>query len=748
MTHPDSLPILRPWPLVVSMLVFAGCAGNGPHDPHQQGVEMLEQGNMEEALAQLEKASQEAPGNREFRIHYLNARAQVIGRWLVEAQYERQRGQFDEAAALYRRILKIERDNAQAMAGLVAVVQERYLAKEVAEANGLMASGDLESAEQKIAQVLKENPRHAEALALRRQIEDRTGRNTVVNPALHKSFQKLVSLEFRDTALKQVLEALSRYAGLNFVVDKDVPPTVMVTVFLRQVSVEEALDVILTTNQLRRRVLNDTTLLIYPDTAAKLEDHQYLEVKNFFLANAEAKQVMNMLKTVLKARNVFADDKLNLLIMRDTPEMIRLAERMVSVQDVGEPEVMLELEVLEIQRSRLLNLGIKFPEQLTLSPLPLIGSVLTLKDLLDLGPGNTGAAISDTVLNLQRVVSNTNLLANPRIRTHNREKALIRIGDRVPVITTTATATGFLSENVQYIDVGLKLEVEPTIFPNDEISLKLALEVSSVTKEIVSKAGTTSYQIGGRNASTVLRLKDGETQILGGLINDQDITTANRFPGLGDLPMLGRLFSSQRDSKDKTELLLSITPRLVRGLAPPAQVPGEFWSGTEKEPRLKMVALSKKVPEATAAPADSAAAATSVVPPVLNWDGPASVKAGDSFKLVLKVSSPQAVASIPLQVTYDPAVFELINAAPGKFMAQGNTLVETSKRIEAGSGSVFMTQTRSGKTGASGAGDLLELEFRALKAASDSPINALPASPDQPVPAPFTPAAVTVTVVP
>lgn len=743
MKTPDLSPGQR-WPMLPALLLLAGCAGQSTH---QEGIELLEQGRLEEALAYFEAASKEAPGNREYRIHYLNAQARLIGHLLADAQYERQRGRFDEAARRYRRVLELERDNTQAQAGLAAVVQERNLAEQLAAAQALLAAGDLAGAEQKTGLVLRENPRHAEALSLRRQIEERSQRFDPVNPALRSSFAKQVSLEFRGAELKQVLEAISRYAGLNFVLDKDMPPSLPVTVFLHQVSVEEALDIMLTTNQLRRRIVNDTTLLIYPDTTAKQGEHQDLVVKNIFLANTEAKQMVTMLKTVLKARNVFADDKLNLLIVRDTPEMIRLVERMVSIQDVGEPEVMLELEVIEIQRSRLLNLGVKFPEQLVLSPLPLSGTTLTLRDLQNLGPGNTGATISDTVLNLQRVVNDTNLLANPRIRTHNREKALIRIGDRVPVITTTSTATGFVSENVQYLDVGLKLEVEPIIYPNDEISIKLALEVSSVTREVVSRAGTSAYQVGGRNASTVLRLKDGETQILGGLINAQDIAAANRFPGLGDLPVLGRLFSSQRDNSEKTELLLSITPRLVRGLAPPPQVPAEFWSGTENDPRLKSPALTLAAAE-RAAPAEKGsapAAAAAAGPPVLHWSGPVAAKAGSRFRLTLKVASAQPLSQLPVQVVYNTEIFELVAARPGRFMAQGNAVVESGQRVDAASGSLFVTQSRAGRGGASGSGELLELEFRALAPAQDSPITALPGE----APATnFAPATVGVTVTP
>jgi general secretion pathway protein D len=575
---------------MLAILLLAACVGNAAH---QQGIDMVNQGRLEDALPALEQATREAPDNREYRIHYLNARAQVLGSLLFEAQREKTAEHFAESEALYQRVLNLERDNVQAVAGLAEIRQARRDAELINEAASLVEANNLALAEQKLAQVLLANPTHSGALAMRKLIDEKTGRTQLPATRLRKPFQKPLSIEFVDTNLKQVLEALSRHSGLNFILDKDVPPGISITIFLRQVSVENALDIMLTSNQLKKRILNDTTVMIYPDTEAKQGDNQELVVKSYFLANSEAKMVMSMLKTILKAKNVYADDKLNLLIIRDTPAMIKLVDRLVATQDVAEPEVMLEVEVLEVQRSRLLNLGIQFPNQLSLTPLASNGVTLTLQDLKDLTASGIGAALPSTVINLQRQVGDTNLLANPRIRTHNREKAVIRIGDRVPVITTTATSTGFVSENVQYIDVGLKLEVEPTIAPNNEISIKLALEVSSVTKEIISKAGTISYQIGGRNASTVLRLKDGETQILGGLITDQDVKAANRVPGLGDLPILGRLFSSQKDSSDKTELVLSITPRLIRGLVGPPFVPMEFWSGTENDPRTNPPSLNE-----------------------------------------------------------------------------------------------------------------------------------------------------------
>jgi len=185
-----------------------------------------------------------------------------------------------------------------------------------------------------------------------------------------------------------------------------------------------------------------------------------------------------------------------------------------------------------------------------------------------------------------------NLLANPRIRTRNRETAKILIGDRVPNITTTATATGFLAESVQYVDVGLKLDVQPTIYLDNEVAIRINLEVSNIFDQVKTKTGTLAYQIGTRNASTVLRLKDGENQVLAGLISDTERSSANKVPGLGDIPVVGRLFGTRSEDGQKTELMLSITPRLVRGMARPDLARTEITSGTESSLRGQVADLS------------------------------------------------------------------------------------------------------------------------------------------------------------
>ncbi len=317
-------------------------------------------------------------------------------------------------------------------------------------------------------------------------------------------------------------------------------------------------------------------------------------VKGFYLANADVKQTANMIRTLVKTRDVFIDEKINLLVIKDTPAAIRLAERLIAAQDLAEPEVMLEVEVLEVARTRLLDLGLQFPQSLAVSLVGAAGTPgsVTLREWQNRNSDLVRLTFTDPLFlfSLHQHDDRNNVLANPRIRVKNKEKARIHIGDRVPVITTTTGGTGnFVSESVTYLDVGLKLEVEPQIFLEDEVGIKVGLEVSNISGTITSTTGTRTYQIGTRNATTNLRLRDGETQVLAGLIQDQDRRTAERVPGLGDLPVAGRLFSSTSDNTNRTEIVLLITPRLQRTLARPDAGSVEFAAGTEAQtgiPRL------------------------------------------------------------------------------------------------------------------------------------------------------------------
>jgi general secretion pathway protein D len=258
---------------------------------------------------------------------------------------------------------------------------------------------------------------------------------------------------------------------------------------------------------------------------------------------------------------------------------------------------MLEIEVLEVSRSRLQELGITYPNQIAINNLTNIATStttavattatsvlttqpLTIQSLRNLTAGSLGVS-PNPALNFRKTTGDVNLISNPRIRVRNNEKAKVLVGDKVPIITTTSTANVGISENVSYVDVGLKLDVEPRITLDDFVNIKIELEVSSLGEKTVTRNGAAVYTIGTRNASTQLRLKDGETQVLAGLILDNERKNANKLPALGDIPLLGRLFSNQEDSKSKTEIILAITPRILSNISRPDAEVSEYWSGTE-----------------------------------------------------------------------------------------------------------------------------------------------------------------------
>lgn len=575
--------------ILLTAMFLAGCVSNGPLREAQQ---LAEQGKYEEALPRLESVLRQSPNSAEARMAYASTREKLTLQWLDQAEKAMGSAQPSDAEEIVKRALALDPVNNRGRKMLEAIKADQRRANWQQEAEAAWASGDADTAMVRVRSILGESANDAAALKLRTLIES-ASTPSQQDAKLAAALSKPVTIEFKDANLKQVFELLTRIAGINFVFDKDVKSDQMTTIFMQQASVKDLLAAILMTQQLEQRVIDSGTIAIYPNTPAKAREYQSLTIKTFYLTNADAKSVANTLRTILKARDIVADEKLNMIVIRDTPEVVRLAEKLLTSNDLPEPEVMLEVEILEVTRGRLLDLGIRWPNSITLSPLTSTdGTSLSLADLRLSRSSSIGVSFTSMILSAVSTDSAINLLANPRIRTRNREIAKILIGDRVPNITTTATSTGFIAESIQYVDVGLKLEVQPTIYLDNEVAIRINLEVSSIVNQVKTASGTLAYQIGTRNASTVLRLKDGENQVLAGLISDAERSSANKIPGLGDIPLIGRLFGSRSDSGEKTELMLSITPRLVRGMKRPAMTGMELNAGTEASMRSRDPNLS------------------------------------------------------------------------------------------------------------------------------------------------------------
>ena len=612
--------------LPLAALLLAGC-GSGQM-AYREGRSLVAADKVEAGLAKYQQAIAADPGNPQYRMAYLQTRDRSTLRLLDQADRTLALGKAELAAQDYQRVLAIDPANERARLGMRAIESDMRHVRLLADGEALFAKGDYEGAQAKAGAVLTERPNHEQARLLSNRAADKLNAAPAAETGLAAAYKQPISIEFREAPLKQVFEVISRRSGLNFVFDKDVKADQRTSIFLKNSTVEAAIHFLLVTNQLEQQIMDGNTILVFPNVAAKLKEYQEMTIKTFYLSNTDAKSVANTLKTILKTRDVVIDEKLNLVIMRDSPEAIKLATKLVALQDVSEPEVMLEVEILEIKRKRLVDLGVSWPEKLALAPLTFLDidgkpAPLTIDNLRGLNRRNIGVSGVAATINANQNDTDSNTLANPRIRVRNREKAKVVIGDKVPNITTTISpgANGFASESVSYLDVGLTLNVEPTIYLNDEIGIRIALQVSNLVNTTTTKSGTTAYQIGTTEATTMLQLKDGENQVLAGLISNGQRSSGNKVPGLGSIPLLGRLFGSQGDSDDKTEIVLSITPHLVRSIQRPAASASEFGAGTETsfrrrpDPAVRVPTVMPAAPGQRQLPALPAAQPAGALPP-------------------------------------------------------------------------------------------------------------------------------------
>ncbi|MEA3195509.1 MAG: ral secretion pathway protein [Betaproteobacteria bacterium] len=696
---------MRKTSTVFAALLLCACAQNLAY---REGLDLIEAGKTEAGLAKLDEATRRDPQNREYRQALIRQRETALQRYLSLAESARQQGQWDAAEEIYRRMLAIDPNYARARAGLEAVGMERRHRSELAAADDLLKKGNAGGAAAMTRRVLIENPGNRDARDLLRRIEERALR-AEATPQLSAALRQPITLDFRDATLRQIFEAISRGSGLNFIFDRDVRQDARTTIFVRNSSIEDVLRFVLVTNQLERKVLSENTVLVYPSTPAKLRDYQELVVKSFYLSNADVKATANMIRTLVKTKDLYIDEKLNLLVIRDTADAVRMAERLVANQDLAEPEVMLEVEVLEVGTNTLQALGIGWPNSFSVGVVGAGGTpgVITLREWQNRSSELVRLTFTDPLLalNFRNTIDRSNLLANPRIRVKNKDKAKIHIGDKVPVITTTTTSTGFAAESVTYLEVGLKLEVEPAISLGDEVGIKIGLEVSNVAREIRSATGTLTYQIGTRNAATSLRLKDGETQVLAGLISDEDRKNVNQIPGLGDLPLLGRLFGTHQDTRNKTEIVLLITPRVVRNLARPEPRFEEFPSGTEAAIGAPALYLQQSTLEPASPAAVASATRVSLV-------APAAIPTGGEFTVQVALESEGALRGGLIDFGYDRARLRFVRAEPGSLLDGASFRANAPE----GLGRLNISFTANG--GVKGRGELARLTFQALEGAA------------------------------
>lgn len=698
------------WLALLFAVLLGGCAAE---NAYRDGKKLIEAGQVNAGLAQLSVAVQLEPNNVLYRSAYYQAKEASVRRLLARADSAAKQNPGDAKTA-YHAVLAVEPQNSRAMEGLSKIAKTERHAAMLQEAKNAVSKGEKANASSLLAAILSEDSSFSSALELRQQLETRTG--PTPEQILADTLKRPISIDLEDASLRQVFALLGHASGISFMFDKEVKLDLRTSVVLKQATIESALYYTLLTNQLEQQTLDATTVLIYPAVTHKQKEYQEMVIRTFHLSYADAKNVANYLRTFVKSKDIGIDEKLNMVTIRDTADAVRVAEKLVALQDVPESEVMLDVEVLEVNRSRLLQLGVTWPDAVSLTPIAASGGSLTARDLLhNISPTTLRAEIGPVAARAKKQDSDASILANPRIRVRNREKAKVMVGERLPNITTTATATGFISEQINYVDVGLKLEVEPTISLDDDVAIRIGLEVSSIVGQLQAKTGTTAYQLGTRNASTLLSLKDGETQILAGLINDQERSDANKVPGLGQLPLLGRLFGSTTDNGQKTEIVLSITPRLIRNVQRPRTELSSFKSGTDGNFRLRPdgTAILAAKPDFAGATTLPQAATAAPTPLQLQWQGPTAVKVGSTFTVQLTMQSDTTIAGLPLLVQYDKTAVEIVEVKEGDFLRQGGAQTQFSSMIEP-DGRVRIEAVRSAAGVPHTPGVLATMNFKAV----------------------------------
>ncbi len=547
----------------------------------QRGDECISAGRWDEAVHEYQGLHSKYPGKMEYKLRYEMAKEKAVLMHYKRGKASLESGDYRAALVEFQRTLILDSTFTKASSSIrkTRKIMDSLFYYQKGQ-NFLRASNykRAKGAFQRAVDLDSEN--ELAAAELKKLISKR--RILMGGFELSLKSTAPISMEFKGAGVKKVFQVLSRLSGINFVFDSNVKDS-RTTIFLTDATFERALDLILITNNLSKKVVAENTMIIYPSTRRKRAQYEEMMIKVFYLTHSDAKKAVGMLKSMLKVTDVSVIEKLNAIVVRARPETITLAQRVLDATDLADAEVMLDVSIIEIKRNKTANLGLDFAPDSATAAVPVSSGTIALGALNKLSSSDLLIGLPSATINIKREDLDADILSNPRIRVKNNSKAKIHVGDRIPIITTTVNQ-GVSTENIQYEDVGLQLTVEPIIRPDDEIDLKLSLEVSSLGTKTVTTNGSVVYEIGTRKTETYLRLHDGETQIIGGLISDEERSTVAKVPLLGEIPVIGRIFANSDSSTVKTEILLSITPHIIRRLEVPHSSKTSFMSGPKDDP--------------------------------------------------------------------------------------------------------------------------------------------------------------------
>ena len=572
---------------------------------------------------------------------------------------------------------------------------------------------------------------------------------------------------------KTIYQTIGRLAALNVLFDPDYTSR-RVSVELNGVTLDQALQVVAMESKTFWRPVTPNTIFIASDTIAKRKELEQNVIKTFYLSNVsqptELQDMVNAIRSILEVSRIQQLPTQKAIVVRGTPDQVALAEKLIGDIDKAKPEVIIDVVVMQVTHDLIRDLGIAPPSNIsvalqgvntgttTAATTGTTGTVatgtpntLTLNQFNNLNATDFLVTIPPATANFMFSNADTKIIQSPQVRASDGQKASLKIGDRVPVATGSfqpgiggVGINPLVNTQFQYIDVGVNVDITPQVHANREISMKVTIDVSAVTSQ-VNIGGIQQPVIGQRKIEHEIRLKDGEVNLLGGILETQDIKNLSGIPGLAQIPILRYLFSSEHIEKRDNEVVFALIPHIVRGqeLTELNEKALDVGTGTSIELRRKIESPGGGAPQATAFPArngSSVAAAQpapvspggqpgmpaqpTVQPPspttpagsvAFSFDPPmASQATGATFPLNVTLSGAQDVFSVPLQITYDPKLLQLVNVSNGSFLSQDGQPVALVHRDDPSTGVLQVTATRPPSSGgASGQGTVLTLTFLA-----------------------------------
>jgi general secretion pathway protein D len=550
------IPIVRALALLLALAPLAGCTS---HLAYRQAETAAQRGDWDKAVLQYMKALEDDPENITFRAALMRAKIKASQAHFEKGQEFEKAGVTERALVEYQQAAQLDTTNQYAKARLEHV-RQNYLAQRQNRGSGTI--------DQLKAKAKSERPQP---------------------PVLNPRSNQPISLEFPEpVSIFQIYRALGKAFGINILFDPNLKDQ-EISIDLKDVTAQTALETLMRAVNHFYKVLDDHTVLIAADTPQNRRTYEDLVIQTFFLSNAEVKDMMTILRSLVDAKKIATNEQLNAIILRDTADRVKVAEKIIETNDKSKAEVVIDVELLQINSARLRDLGVDLSQYSITQTLDR-GSTnpLRVSELPYLNQGDWILSLPNFIYNFVKTNTDAQLLAKPQLRITEGEKANLTIGDRIPIPLTT-----FNTQNVggnggivpitsfQYQDVGIKIELEPRVHHNQEVTLHVKVEVSNLNGSVAAAGGQSQPIIGTRTFDSVIRLQDGETNFLAGLIRTDESDGDTGVPGLSEIPLLGRLFSKKRTESQRTDVILTLTPHIIRNAEITEEDLQPIWVGTE-----------------------------------------------------------------------------------------------------------------------------------------------------------------------